>query len=514
MKQGWAILAGLFLLVVSAGAQQKVLLLNEQDRRAVDGELHKKDAFFHTGLRPYAGAGLDTIREYRPSPKSSLIGRKLREESLLTVDKPDFQLAIDPILHLEMGMDLRDTSAYADTTSLYRNTRGIMVRGRIGETVTFSSAFRENQAFLPQYLRQYTLQREVVPGQGRVKPFKQTGFDFARATGQVTYAPMDRFLVRFGHGKHFIGEGYRSLLLSDNAFDYPYLQFTTGGWQDRIRYTTILASLQSLDRLPKGDTPEPLFKRKAGTFHHLSFLLHPKIRWGFFEGVIWQRWKNGTRAIDWGMFNPVMFVNTAMNGFGDENNALLGTEFRAGPFHGISLYGQFALDDPGKHQWGYQAGLKVHDLPWEGLFAQVEYNTLQPFTYSHPTTLQNYGHYAQPLAHPMGSGVQEWVGRLGYRYKGLYIDLKWVQAGYTLGGTQDAGKNIFISKGEYLPLQPVEEGLVYQDIQLGYTLNPENNLNLMVGYRGRDLTSKAGGQQTGYAYLGLRTAFSNFYYDL
>ena len=43
-----------------------------------------------------------------------------------------------------------------------------------------------------------------------------------RSSGFVSVEASDNFIVQFDHGKHFIGDGYRSLLLSDNSFNYPF----------------------------------------------------------------------------------------------------------------------------------------------------------------------------------------------------------------------------------------------------------------------------------------------------
>jgi hypothetical protein len=46
----------------------------------------------------------------------------------------------------------------------------------------------------------------------------------------------------------------------------------------------------------------------------------------------------------------------------------------------------------------------------------------RPFTWSHGTVLQNYGHMNQPLAHPLGSNFSEIAIIAHYEYKRLYVN--------------------------------------------------------------------------------------------
>ena len=74
----------------------------------------------------------------------------------------------------------------------------------------------------PDYLDEVADLRGVAIGIGRSKPFKTYGHDAAIASGYVSFSPVKDANLQFGHGRHFFGNGYRSLLLSDYAPDYPY----------------------------------------------------------------------------------------------------------------------------------------------------------------------------------------------------------------------------------------------------------------------------------------------------
>ena len=61
----------------------------------------------------------------------------------------------------------------------------------------------------------------------------------------VSYRSDKFFSVQFGHGKHFIGDGYRSLFLSDNSFNYPYLMIQTD--LGKIQYTNLYAEFKDIN---------------------------------------------------------------------------------------------------------------------------------------------------------------------------------------------------------------------------------------------------------------------------
>ena len=187
---------------------------------------------------------------------------------------------------------------------LYRNTRGILVQGDIGKKLSFSSSFYETQAQFPSWVDSFAATYAdtalvkgaqvsysnfgfvLILGQGRAKPFRD-GYDFGMASGYVSYSPFERLNIQAGHGKHFIGEGYRSLLLSDNAFNYPYLRITSSWWKGKLQYTGIYNSMQSLNRIEFATTPEAPFERKSGSFNYLSIAPVKWLQIGLFEGTIW-----------------------------------------------------------------------------------------------------------------------------------------------------------------------------------------------------------------------------------
>src|ERR1700749_5288849 len=54
------------------------------------------------------------------------------------------------------------------------------------------------------------------------------------------------------------------------------------------------------------------------------------------------------------------------------------------------------------------AGVRNLDL-------QIEDNRIRPFTYEHDNNVSNYTNYNQPLAHPLGANLQEFIGIVKYQ---------------------------------------------------------------------------------------------------
>ena len=69
------------------------------------------------------------------------------------------------------------------------------------------------------------------------------------------------------------------------------------------------------------------------------------------------------------------------------------------------------------NKFGWQLGLKYYNsFGISGLFTRLEYNAARPYTYSHRNVLTNYGHYAQPLAHPWGANFHEGLAQAVYQH--------------------------------------------------------------------------------------------------
>ena len=471
--------------------------------------------------------------------KTSFIKRKLKKENLIivndTIDK--FYLIIDPLFNFEFGKDLSDSSK-----SFYKNTRGVLVRSDIGTKFSFESAFLENQATYVKYIDDYIKNTgylfpnptnypyNVIPGQGRSKSFKKNGYDFGFSSGYISYSPSGHFNFQVGHGKHFVGDGYRSLLLSDNAFNYPFARITTSF--GKIQYTNLYASFMNLTdggvTTPPGT--ERLFQKKAGSFQFLSWNIHKQIQVGFFNGLIWQASDSmNNQSLRISYISPIIYTSALTEGLNGTTNVLLGATLKVKLTNSISFYGQYMMDDFSAiknslhNKTGFQAGAKYFDaFGAKNLHLQMEYNQVRPYSYASQKSAQSYTHYNQSLTHPFGANFKEAIAFLNYRIGDFFAEVKF---NYAVIGkdylNNNFGNNIFKSDTIALPgsismLQGATTWLIYKEFKIGYLINPSTNFNVVAGISIRTETKDTGNithSQTNFVYVGIRTSLSNVYYD-
>jgi len=501
----------------------------------LEKELYSPENNFHTAVKPWLQTEINNIisidslqHTYAIESKfSSKFNKwawnKIFNEHFIKIEKEGFNFTVDPVFNFELGKDLENNNG-----KKYVNTRGFLVEGSIGRDFSFSTTFYENQATFVDYLDNTIRKGWVVPGQGGVKSFGDKGFDFAWASAYISYTPSRYFNIQFGHGKNFIGDGYRSLLLSDNAFNYPYLKITTNVW--KLKYVNLYAEFQDLKNPHSYNLG---FRKKYGTFHYLSYAVNKRLNIGLFESIIWQAQDStGFRGFDINYLNPVIFYRPVEFSLGSPDNALLGLNISYKLGKNYTLYGQLMLDEfkfneirSGKGWWGnkqsFQLGVKSFDLfNLNNLYVQTEFNFVRPYMYSHSSSLQNYGHYNQSLAHPTGANFWESVSIVKYNYKRLFAEYK---LNYILYGADSAnvnyGKDIFQSyethPNEYGNFvgQGIKTTVIYNDFRISYLLNPRTNFNLTLGVTNRMESSKIADKNSTYIYFGIRTSLHNFYYD-
>ena len=91
------------------------------------------------------------------------------------------------------------------------------------------------------------------------------------------------------------------------------------------------------------------------------------------------------------------------------------------------------------NKYGIQFGIKLFDLfKIDGLYSIAEYNLVRPYTYSHMTSKQNYGHKNHSLAHPLESNFKEFLMIFGFQKNNLDMSLQYHSQ---LFGLDSAGIN-------------------------------------------------------------------------
>ena len=327
------------------------------------------------------------------------------------VETEDFTLRLNPVLHFQLGKD-SDSEGWR-----YINTRGLQAEGTIDKKLSFYTFIGENQAVFPQYVNDRIARDTIVPHEGYWKNFKENGYDFFTARGYINYAVSKHINVQLGHDKNFIGNGYRSLVLSDYAPGYFFLKLNTQVW--KLLYENIFASMNADHSI--GDKLYPI---KYFAYHHLSYNIKPSLNVGVFESVVFARSK-GNFELEY--LNPIIFYRSIEQQLGSSDNALLGMDIKWNIKNRVQLYGQLILDEfllsaikEGNGWWankqGGQLGAKYVDaFGLKNLDLQGEWNYLRPYMYQHESRFTNYQHYQQPLAHPMGANLWELIGIATYQ---------------------------------------------------------------------------------------------------
>ena len=363
-------------------------------------------------------------------------------------DYSDFLLKINPVLYTELGMEANQKSLR------YENTRGIELRGMVSERLGFYALLTENQSGFPSYVQEKNRNEEAVLGEGRYKDFVSRvgdslfvrGVDYFGARGYVTFQPMERVRVQFGHDKNFIGDGIRSLILSDNSNSYLFLKLQTQVW--KLQYQNLFMELTHQYRHDK----DSLLTKKYAAIHHLSINLTKWLNVGISETVVFSR----SNGFELQYLNPIIFYRAIEYHLGSPDNVLLAADWKANFLKRYSLYGQFVLDEfsfgeISKGWWAnklaLQTGLKmVNTFGVNNLDSQIEYNMAMPYTYTHNDAQANYTHYNQALAHPLGANFREILVSNNYRFK-RYANIKWnllyAQQGADIDST-NWGSNIFL----------------------------------------------------------------------
>jgi hypothetical protein len=463
-------------------------------------------ATVHSGAKPVLMSDADVSRIPGFAKDTAEYYYKITEKifsaHLIELDKPDFKLYADFLFDFGFGRETVDQiSADREETSLFQNTRGFSIQGKIGKNVYFYTDFRENQGRYAAFINRFVDSTQVFPGSGRIKPFGEGGYDYSMASGFVGIEATDWLNLSFGHYKQFVGHGYRSLLLSDNSHNYPFASYEIDVLEGRLQHRYTLALLQNLDRLPQGETPEAIFKRKVASWNYLSFKLLPNLEVGFFEEVIWKVFDDslGSQPFDYRALIPIPGINSAILGLDDqENNARLGLNAAWFIIPTVKVYGQVLSSSGQVNLDGFQIGGR-----WSGIFDrfdfQAEYNQSSNSATGRPDNLQSAYHFNQPLGHVLGRDFSEVVGIITYYHNRIFGRLKSVYL------NSDVGE-------EFSPEETSLE-VLNTDVQFGYNFNPSCNFQVYTGYTYRSEGEENNESVNGFWYMGIRTALSNIYRD-
>ena len=255
----------------------------------------------------------------------------------------------------------------------------------------------------------------------------------------------------------------------------------------------------------------------------------------------------GSRGFDVNYLNPISLLRPIEYSLNSPDNVLLGFAskytFSSSYIYGQLVVDEFSIDDLREKNgfWGnkigYQIGYKVFDpFNIDRLTLQAEYNYVRPYTYAHHNPQQNYAHYNQPLAHPLGANFSEFLVILRYKINRFEFDSKIMLAKYggkVINDPTSYGNDLYFSTGNFAE----EEGLVnmgsgrpsdfdifmhqgnltfidYKKFNISYIINPVTNLKITLGFTDRNFSNDDIILKTRFLNFGLTSDLFNNYYDI
>lgn len=533
----------------------------EKNIKKYDGELYSSHAFIplsheiynrfdreinligtniHTAQKPFSYQEIKPYYDFKAKNENltfnskSWMGKKLFEEHLATVNMKDFWLAIDFGVDIQLG---RDTDNQLNT---FNNTRIGFAQGGIGDKITFYAAIFESQGRFADYFNRLALSRApadgypaIIPGRGVAKPFKTNAFDYPVTAGYINYRINDNFNAQIGNYKNKIGDGYRSLFLSDNASPYPYVKFEAEVW--KLKYTNIWMQTRNTNLLTEGGA----YQTKFIAMHHLSYNISKRLNIGLFEAAIWDN--EDERGFDISYLNPLLLYQMVEFSTGTEGGkVMVGANYKYKWTDNIYSYGQLLIDELSlndvfggnksfRNKFGVQLGAKFFDaFKLKNFDLQLEYNQVRPFTYSHFRVSTNYTNSGQSLAHLWGANFREALAIVRYRKNRWMGHAKFIYGlrgfepeadnnpfyGADLFGTEN---NIFSETGVEIG-QGNQVNSYYTEIEAGYLINPATNLKVYLNVINRNFKATTQNERTFdnktfWVNFGLRTDLFNWYFD-
>ncbi len=439
----------------------------------------------------------------------------LFQKHLIEVKGKDFTLSIDPVLDMSMGRNLSDTV----TKRLFQNTKGVHVEGRIYDNFAFSTTLYENQARFNPYENQYytsigekypqadssyLTQNAVVPGGGRTKPFKVDAFDYASAVGYLVYAPVKSVKIIAGNNVQFIGDGHRSILLSDNSFSAPYFR-VDWSFHPKFSFSYLRAKQLNLLRRPASGSVEANYETKGYSVNYFTYMPSKKLNISLFESGQWNKGDSITSHSAHPLFyNPVPIVSGLSLKNKNEVVTLLGLNIGFQLAKNHRVYGQVAMNDFNSSKIAAQIGYRGYDYFGIGDFMfQFEYNFVADQTYQADNRRLNNVHFNLPIAHVKGDGFQEFLIRTNYEYKRVYADI--LATYYLLSN---------YSNESLLPVYEVltrnSNQIFYASTEVGIRFNRKMNLMIFGNwtYRTESNSTILG---TNSFQVGIRTGLVNHY---
>jgi hypothetical protein len=329
----------------------------------------------------------------------------------IEVNEKNFFFVANPVIGLSAGAETENNS------TLYQAAVGFTARGRLNKAIGFNLYFTYDQDRYPAYINQWVTTHNAVPGQGNFgASFNSNGtlnhVNYIDPRGSITWKITKHINMQAGYDKNFIGDGFYSLFLSDFSASYPFVKIDTKIW--KFDFTNLYMGLY---------TPHTAVDTQLVGLHRymradeLNINATKWLNAGVYENIVFTR----SNFYDISYINPVQFLRPAESNLGSGDNANVGFHAKANVAGKYQFYGQINFDEflldnfASNNGWwankqAYQFGAKYADaFGFKNVDLQLEYDEVRPYTFSHYDSTDNYTHYDQPLAHPLGANFKEFL---------------------------------------------------------------------------------------------------------
>ncbi len=529
-KLRWLAAIGLFLLLSfnRASAQLIYQPYSYQFDQKLNSAVYSPRNAAHTAIKPYYLSDTSfarplfdslTLANYN-NKGQSWIRRVIFNQHLVEVKHPDYTFYLDFLPDLDVGRE------FHDKRTTYLNTRGFQAMLTVSDNFFIYSSGYENQGKFPNYETNYIHTLGIVPSQGVNNAYLNLASeDWSYVTALIGYKPTKGITLSLGQDKTFIGDGYRSMLLSDFSLPSPLLRlnFNLG---PHVQYMAEWAYLE--------DQKAPQFasffnnRRKWAAFHFIDWNITNRASLGFFNAVITAE-ANGQgqgHGFDINYVNPIFFSSGLQPSGTITDHTLFGFNGKYKVLNKTTVYGQVLVDQTpssatNRNRTAWQVGLRGADLfgvPHLNYLA--EHNSATPYTYANQNTIVNYAQYNAPLANPLGANFNEWLGLLNYSIKrwDFQGELLYSKNGQNIG-TMNYGSdltlpdNVNVIGGNSTIGQGLATSLKYAEGTVAFVLNPKNNLRIELSGLLREQKNSVADTKTVWINLGLRSSFRNLYHD-
>jgi hypothetical protein len=518
---------------VSVFAQLIYQPYSYQFYQKLNSDVYNPSTKNHTSLKPYfindsswLKHSYDSLMQVNGSGEGkSWFHRALFNQHLFDVKHTDYTFYADYLTDFGFGRE------FIDGKNTNINTRGVQLGGTIGSKFFFYTDIYENQGKFANYEATYIKATGMVPGQAPDRAVNgQTtvvnSSDWSYSTALIGYEPCKALSVVLGVDKTFIGDGYRSVLLSDYSASYPLLRATINLGKN-VQYMAMWAYLDDLAATRFDfNTSGANDRRKWAVFHYIDWSVTNRASVGFFNALIAAETDDfGNRhGFDANYINPVFFSRSIGPSGGIADHTLFGFNAKYKVLDKTTVYGQLLFDqatNTATNRNAFQIGLRGSDLfKVSKLNYLFEYNTASPYTYATQYPIVNYSQFNEPLAHPFGGNFKEYLGIMNYSAGkfDLQGQLTYAQYGLNTIGV-NYGKDITLPDNAFIPIgnsstgQGLATTLKYAEGTVGYMINPKSNFRIEAGALLREEKNSVTDTKTVLITFGLRSSFRNLYHD-